>query len=84
VFANVEPARGQRHQGVEWRRSETPRPWLSLERRDLHPIRQAGYMTELVFFHHASRTLILADLIDAFEPQKLGLIMRWLTKLGGV
>jgi hypothetical protein len=41
-------------------------------------------MTELVFFHHASRTLILADLTDAFEPQKFGPIMRWLTRLGGV
>jgi len=41
-------------------------------------------MTELVFFHRASRTLILADLTDAFEPQKFGLIMRWLTRLGGV
>jgi hypothetical protein len=36
------------------------------------------------FFHRASRTLVLTDLIEAFEPQKLGRIMRWLTKLGGV
>ncbi|HEX6002316.1 MAG TPA: DUF4336 domain-containing protein [Hyphomicrobiaceae bacterium] len=44
-----------------------------------------SYMTEVVFFHHASRTLILADLIENFEPQKLGsAVMRWLTRLGGV
>jgi hypothetical protein len=43
-----------------------------------------SYMTEVEFFHRASRTLVLTDLIEAFEPQKLGRIMRWLTKLGGV
>ncbi|MBX9843433.1 MAG: DUF4336 domain-containing protein [Xanthobacteraceae bacterium] len=43
------------------------------------------YMTEVDFFHRASRTLILADLIENFEPQKTdGLLMRWLTRLGGV
>ena len=42
------------------------------------------YMTKVEFFHRASRTLILTDLIEAFEPQKLGLAMRWLTRLGGV
>jgi Domain of unknown function (DUF4336) len=43
-----------------------------------------SYMTEVVFFHRASRTLILADLIENFEPRKLGVVMRWLTRLGGV
>jgi Domain of unknown function (DUF4336) len=42
------------------------------------------YMTEVEFFHRASRTLVLTDLIEAFEPQKLSLVMRWLTRLGGV
>jgi hypothetical protein len=41
-------------------------------------------MTEVVFFHRASRTLILTDLIENFEPRKLGFVMRWLTWLGGV
>jgi hypothetical protein len=41
-----------------------------------------SYMTEVVFFHRASRTLILTDLIENFEPRKLGLVMRWLTWLG--
>lgn len=43
-----------------------------------------GFMTEVVFFHHASRTLVLTDLIENFEPRKLGLFQRWLTWLGGV
>jgi hypothetical protein len=43
------------------------------------------YMTEVEFFHRASRTLILTDLIENFEPKKLGsFAMRWLTRLGGV
>jgi hypothetical protein len=37
-------------------------------------------MTKLVFFHRASRTFVLSDLIDSFEPQKLhSLLLRWLT-----
>lgn len=42
------------------------------------------FMTEFVFFHRASRTLILTDLIENFEPRKLGFFMRLLTRLGGV
>lgn len=43
-----------------------------------------SFMTEMVFFHPASRTLILTDLIENFEPEKLPLLQRWLTWLGGV
>ncbi len=44
-----------------------------------------GYMTEFVFFHRASRTLIVTDLIENFESDKLdSLLMRCLTRLGGV
>ena len=35
-----------------------------------------GYMTEVVFFHRASRTLILTDLIENFEPDRFS--KRWL------
>lgn len=42
------------------------------------------YMTEVVFFHRASRTLVLTDLIENFEPRKLSSFMRWLTRFGGV
>src|SRR3546814_14592288 len=42
-------------------------------------------MTEVEFFHHPSRTLVLTDFIENFEPGKLGSWwMRWLTRLGGV
>lgn len=41
-------------------------------------------MTEIVFLHRPSRTLILTDLIENFEPAKLGFFARWLTWLGGV
>jgi hypothetical protein len=49
-------------------------------------VRVAGsFMTEFDFFHRPSRTLILTDLIENFEPAKLGsMFLRWLTKLGGV
>lgn len=44
-----------------------------------------SFMTEVVFFHRASRTLVLTDLIENFEPQKLpSMLQRWLTRLGRV
>src|SRR5262249_28713857 len=43
-----------------------------------------AYMTEVVFFHVPSRTLLLTDLIENFEREKLGIVMRLLTRLGGV
>ena len=44
-----------------------------------------SFMTEVVFFDRATRTLILTDLIENFEADKLGSRwMRWLTKVGGV
>lgn len=42
------------------------------------------FLTEVVFFHRASRTLIVTDLIENFEPQKLSVWMRWLARLAGV
>ncbi|MGG6238387.1 DUF4336 domain-containing protein [Nodosilinea sp. AN01ver1] len=46
--------------------------------------RGSRYMEEVVFFHRHSRTLILADLIENFEPQKVKKSLRWLLSLGGV
>lgn len=44
-----------------------------------------SYMTEAVFFHRASRTLVLTDLVENFEREKLSSpLMRWLTKWGRV
>ena len=48
---------------------------------DTLPVR-GNYMTEVVFFHRPSRTLVLTDLIENFETRKLGLVGRWLTWLG--
>lgn len=42
-------------------------------------------LTEIEFFHRPSRTLVLTDLIENFEPDRLGsIVQRWLTRLGGV
>ena len=43
-----------------------------------------SFMTEVEFFHRPSRTLVLTDLIENFEPRKLTLCERLLTRLGGV
>lgn len=44
-----------------------------------------SFLTEVEFFHRPSRTLVLTDLIENFEPDKLGsVVMRWLTWIGGV
>lgn len=43
------------------------------------------YMTEVVFFHIPSRTLVLTDLIENFEPAKTGSwLVQFLTWAGGV
>lgn len=47
------------------------------------PVR-GDFMTEVELFHRPSRTLVLTDLIENFEPDRLGSWwMRWLTRLGG-
>jgi hypothetical protein len=46
---------------------------------------EGRYMTEVVFFDSVTRTLILTDLIENFEPGKLkSRCGRWLTKAAGV
>jgi hypothetical protein len=43
-----------------------------------------NHMTEFTFFHRASRTLVLTDLIENFERHKLdSFLMRWLTRWAG-
>ncbi|MFT3729910.1 MAG: DUF4336 domain-containing protein [Hyphomicrobium sp.] len=66
-------------------------PFLRLEQNDGYPwdsdiatIAVTGsYMTEMDFFHRPSRTLVLADLIENFEPAKIPLLTRWLARIGG-
>jgi hypothetical protein len=62
--------------------AETGYPWDGA----ISTLPVAGsFMTEVEFFHRASRTLVLTDFIENFEPGKLGSgWMRWLTRLGGV
>lgn len=66
---------------------------LPLDRRDGYPWDHAiatlpvagSFLTEVVFFHHPSRTLVLTDLIENFELHKMGSsFQRWLARLGGV
>lgn len=46
---------------------------------------RGSFMTEVVFLHRASRTLILTDLIENFEAEKIsGCCARTLMKAGGV
>ena len=43
-----------------------------------------GYLTEAVFLHRPTRSLILADLIENFEAEKLhGSLWRWLVRASG-
>jgi hypothetical protein len=46
--------------------------------------RGSRVIEEVVFFHRASRTLLLADLIENFEPSKVGLAWRTIARIGGV
>jgi hypothetical protein len=41
-------------------------------------------LTEADFLHHASRTLILTDLIENFEPRRIrNFLVRWIVQFGG-
>jgi len=60
---------------------EPPPPWS----QDLDQLifRGSRFLEEVVFFHRQSATLILADLIENFEPEKVGGWWRWLLRLAG-
>ncbi|MGR3363455.1 MAG: DUF4336 domain-containing protein [Maritimibacter harenae] len=47
-------------------------------------VRGSTVHREAVFFHRKSRTLVLTDLIENFEPRKLPRWFRWIPKLVGV
>lgn len=75
-----------RQQNIEVRfdqdlHDEAPPTW----REDVDQLLFEGssYLTEVVFFHGASRTLLLADLIQNFERARLPPKMHWIAKLGG-
>jgi hypothetical protein len=77
----VEQAKGRITEGRPLDR-DRGYPWDS----EIATLPVAGrYMTEVEFFHHASRTLILTDFIEDFEAEKLGSVfVRWLAWFGGV
>lgn len=58
-----------------------PTPWADqIDQR----LADSGYHREVVFHHRASRTLILTDLIENFEPGKMPWWSRPLLRLGRV
>ncbi|HTL89420.1 MAG TPA: DUF4336 domain-containing protein [Leptolyngbya sp.] len=60
---------------------EPPSQWVM----DLDQLifRGSWFMEEVVFFHRRSATLILADLIENFEPDKVNKWYRWLLQRVG-
>jgi hypothetical protein len=67
------PARLVARTGYPWD------PWLLTL-----PVR-GRYMTEVEFFHRPSRTLVLTDLFENFEADRLrSALLRWIVRLGGV
>ncbi len=57
-------------------------PWAA--EIDQLVFRGSPLLEEVVFFHRRSRALLVADLIQSFEPAKLSFGERLLTRLGGV
>lgn len=55
-------------------------PWAG--QIDEIPVR-SRFMEEVEFFHRASRTLILTDLIEAFAPARVTLLWRMIYRLAG-
>lgn len=78
----AEQAKGRIDFAYEEMKTEIGYPWDGI----IATLPVAGsYMTEVEFFHRPSRTLVLTDFIENFEPDKLGgILTRWLTWLGGV
>lgn len=60
---------------------EAPPEWSGVINQ--HIFKGSRIMQEVVFFHHDSKTLVLTDLIENFEIDKMGFFQRWLTKLAG-
>lgn len=61
--------------------STPPSEWTS--EMDQHIFQGSRIMQEVVFFHYADKTLILTDLIENFETDKMGLFWHWVMKLAG-
>jgi len=59
---------------------EAPEAW----RQDLGQLifRGSRYLEEVVFFHHATSTLVLADLVMSLERERVHPRLRWMLALG--
>ncbi|MBD2120989.1 hypothetical protein [Trichocoleus sp. FACHB-262] len=62
--------------------AEPPSQWVA--DLDQFIFRGSRFMEEVVFFCQRSATLILADLIENFELNKVSQQLHWLLKLGCV
>lgn len=77
----VEQARGRIDFQVSALDRDGGYPWSS----EIETLPVTGsFMTEVEFFHRASRTLVLTDFIESFEAQKLSPLVRLVARLGGV
>ncbi|MBI3435821.1 MAG: DUF4336 domain-containing protein [Proteobacteria bacterium] len=78
----VRAAAARRFAGFEVELTDTPPPqWQGEIEQTLV---RGDFMTEAVFMHVASRTLILTDLIENFEPRRIaGRLMRSIVCLAG-
>ncbi|WP_309084791.1 DUF4336 domain-containing protein [Chelativorans sp.] len=61
---------------------EPPQVWS--EEIEQVPVEGIGGFTEIAFFHKSSRTLVLTDLIENFEPGKLPLLAKPVARLLGI
>lgn len=61
---------------------EPPADWAG--QIDQMIVRGSKVHREAVFLHRASRTLVLTDLIENFEPEKIGVWVRIAARLAGV
>jgi len=59
-----------------------PEAWAGTIRQRLVP--GHDFLKEVIFFHDPSHTLILTDLIENFEPDRLNPLMRIATRIGGI
>jgi hypothetical protein len=60
--------------------AQPPEAWRDDLQQTVIP---GSFMLEIVFFHAASRTLILTDAIENFELEKIKPPLRWLMKAAG-
>ena len=69
---------------IRWDRdldSPTPHDWEPEIQSVI--LRGSRFMEEVIFFHEPSKTLIVTDFIENFEPNKIPIFLRLLARIGG-